>query len=201
MEFHEKLQELRKQRGLTQEELAARLFVSRTAVSKWEAGRGYPNIESLKAIARVFSVTLDTLLSSEEILTVAEEHQKHAEKHMCDLCFGLLDLCMALLLFLPLFAQRAGDSIRAVSLLALADAPPYLKIAYFAVVASGILLGIFTLALQNCTALPWVKSKTKISLALAVATTLLFMVSGEVYAALLAFALLAIKASLLLRRM
>ena len=38
MEFHEKLQALRKQRGLTQEELAERLFVSRTAISKWESG-------------------------------------------------------------------------------------------------------------------------------------------------------------------
>ena len=51
MEFNEKLQQLRKQKGLTQEQLAEALFVSRTAVSKWESGRGYPNIESLKAIA------------------------------------------------------------------------------------------------------------------------------------------------------
>ena len=54
MEFNEKLQELRKQKGLTQEELAVTLFVSRTAVSKWESGRGYPNIESLKTIAEFF---------------------------------------------------------------------------------------------------------------------------------------------------
>lgn len=51
MEFHEKLQELRKQRGMTQEELATALYVSRTAVSKWESGRGYPSIDSLKAIS------------------------------------------------------------------------------------------------------------------------------------------------------
>ena len=51
MEFNEKLQELRKQKGFTQEELAELLFVSRTAVSKWESGRGYPNIDSLKAIS------------------------------------------------------------------------------------------------------------------------------------------------------
>ena len=48
MEFNEKLQELRKGKGLTQEELAQAIFVSRTAVSKWESGRGYPNIDSLK---------------------------------------------------------------------------------------------------------------------------------------------------------
>lgn len=51
MEFHEKLQELRKQKNLTQEELSEILFVSRTAISKWESGRGYPSIDSLKAIA------------------------------------------------------------------------------------------------------------------------------------------------------
>jgi transcriptional regulator with XRE-family HTH domain len=49
LELNEKLQELRKQKELTQEELAEILFVSRTAISKWESGRGYPNIDSLKA--------------------------------------------------------------------------------------------------------------------------------------------------------
>ena len=54
MEFNEKLQELRKRKRLTQEELASSLYVSRTAVSKWESGKGYPNIESLKLIANFF---------------------------------------------------------------------------------------------------------------------------------------------------
>ena len=104
MDFNEKIQELRKQKGLTQEELAERLYVSRTAISKWESGRGYPNLDSLKALARFFSVTVDELLSSDEILTIAEENQKQTENHFRDLAFGLLDLCMSLFLFLPLFA-------------------------------------------------------------------------------------------------
>ena len=65
MEFHEKLKELRKSRGLTQEELAEAIYVSRTAVSKWESGRGYPGIDSLKEIAVFFSETIDELLTGE----------------------------------------------------------------------------------------------------------------------------------------
>ena len=71
MEFCEKLQELRKSRGLTQEELAEALFVSRTAISKWESGRGYPSIDSLKEISGYFSVTIDDLLSAEKIIFIA----------------------------------------------------------------------------------------------------------------------------------
>ena len=59
MEFNEKLKELRSSRGLTQEELAEALFVSRTAISKWESGRGYPSIDSLREISDFFSVTID----------------------------------------------------------------------------------------------------------------------------------------------
>ena len=66
MEFNEKLQELRKSRGLTQEELAEALFVSRTAISKWESGRGYPNLDSLKEISKYFSITIDELLSGDK---------------------------------------------------------------------------------------------------------------------------------------
>ena len=103
MELNEKLQELRKQKGLTQEELAEALYVSRTAISKWESGRGYPNIDSLKAIAKFFCVSIDDLLSGEEILILAEEDNKQKQSHLRDLLFGLLDLSVLLLLFLPLF--------------------------------------------------------------------------------------------------
>ena len=71
MEFNEKLQNLRKAKGLTQEELAELLFVSRTAVSKWESGRGYPSIDSLKDISKFFHVSIDDLLSGEKLLSLA----------------------------------------------------------------------------------------------------------------------------------
>ena len=200
MEFNEKLQELRKQRGLTQEELAEKLYVSRTAISKWESGRGYPNIESLKAIAKFFSVTVDELLSTDEILTIAEEDNKQKEKHFCDLIYGLLDLSIIMLLFLPFFAEKADGIIRSVSLIDLDSVQPYLKIAYFAVVVSMIIMGILILALQNCQCVAWSKSKTTISLILGAITVLLFMISSQPYAAVFAFALLVIKVLTLIKR-
>jgi transcriptional regulator with XRE-family HTH domain len=200
MEFNQKLQELRKQKGLTQEELAEKLYVSRTAISKWESGRGYPNIESLKAISKFFSVTLDDLLSSEEVLTIAEEDNKLKEKHFRDLIYGLLDLCIAMLIFLPFFAEKTEEVVQSVSLIALCGVQPYLKIAYLAVVILMIVMGVLTLALQNVKTAAWVKSKTTISLILGAIAVLVFIISSQPYAAVFAFALLAIKALMLIKR-
>ena len=150
MEFHVKLQELRKKKGITQEELAQTLFVSRTAISKWESGRGYPNIDSLKAIARFYRITIDQLLSGDELLAIAEEDTKQKEKHFRDLVFGSLDCSIAMFFFLPFFWQEASGIIQEVSLLSLTQISPYLRTAYFLAVIGSTVLGVLTLALQNC---------------------------------------------------
>ena len=201
MEFNEKLQELRKQKGITQEELAMSLFVSRAAISKWESGRGYPNIESLKAIAKFFSVTVDELLSTGEVLTIAEEDNKRKEKHFLDLIYGLLDLCISMLFFLPFFAEKADEIVRSVSLIEIDGVQPYLKTAYFSVVILMTVMGILTLALQNCQWMLWLKSKTTISLILGAIAVFVFMISSQPYAAVFAFSLLVIKALMLIKRM
>ena len=184
MEFNEKLQELRKQKGLTQEELAQALFVSRTAISKWESGRGYPNIDSLKAIAKFFGVTVDELLSGEELLTIAEEDTKQKENHLRDLVFGLLD-CSA--------------AVQEVSLLALGEIGLDLKIAYFAFVTSMVVLGVATLALQICRKTFWAGNKSKLSLGLNACAVLLFIISRQPYAAALLFVFLTIKVLMLIK--
>ena len=192
MEFHEKLQELRRQKGLTQEQLAEHLFVSRAAVSKWESGRGYPNIDSLKAIAAFYSVTIDALLSGSEVLTIAEETHKQQAQHFRRTVFGLLDLSAAAYLFLPLFGQQQAETVHAVSLLTLTETAPYLKIAYLAVVISMILWGILSLVLQS--------PKEAVSLGLSVLGTLLFIISAQPYAAAFGFLLLGIKVFFLIKQ-
>ena len=200
MEFNEKMQDLRKQKGLTQEELAERLYVSRTAVSKWESGRGYPSIESLKAIANFFSVSIDVLLSGDEVLTIAEEDQKEKETRFRDLVFGLLDCSAALLLFLPFFGQEMDDAIQGVSLLRLTEITPYLRTAYFVCVIGMALLGIMILALQGCRNRVWRENKYKGSLLLNGSVLLLFIISLQPYGAVYLFVFLAIKTFLLMKR-
>lgn len=66
MEFHSKLYELRKKRGLSQEELANKLNVSRQTISKWELGDSTPDMEKLTAISDLFEISLDELVLGKE---------------------------------------------------------------------------------------------------------------------------------------
>lgn len=117
MELNEKLQELRKSKGMTQEELAEVLYVSRTAISKWESGRGTPSIESLKQISAFFSVSIDDLLSAEKALSIAEQEHKIRQQNQVHLWNGIVDVCSAGLIFLPLYPNAVGQTVYAVNLL------------------------------------------------------------------------------------
>lgn len=121
MELNEKLQELRKSKGMTQEELAEVLYVSRTAISKWESGRGTPSIESLKQISAFFSVSIDDLLSAEKILSLAEQEHKIRQQNQVHLWNGIIDICSAGLIFLPLYPNAVGQTVYAVNLLSYAN--------------------------------------------------------------------------------
>lgn len=65
MTFAENLKMLRKQAGMSQEQLAEKLGVSRQAVTKWETGAGIPDIENIMAISMLFDISIDDLLSNE----------------------------------------------------------------------------------------------------------------------------------------
>ena len=200
MEFNKKLQELRRRKGLTQEELAEALYVSRTAISKWESGRGLPSIESLKAISKYFSISLDELLSGEELLSIAETDRREKESTTLDLFFGFLDCGMALLFFLPFFGVKMEGSVGAVSLLRLTEIQPYLRTVYFAIVFTMMLFGILTFALQNCHKAIWTRNKRILSLLLSAVSVCHFIISRQPYASVFTLTFLIIKSFLLTKQ-
>lgn len=200
MEFNDKLQQLRKQRNMTQEELAEALYVSRTAVSKWESGRGYPNIDSLKTISKLISVSVDELLSGEELMCLVETDSKEKAKSFSDMVFGILDCTMALLFFLPLLGQPGDGMIYTVSLIAFTKAPDYIRIPYLVIVSLNVVFGIAILAFQNFHHRVWTKYKLPVSLSFSILGVLMFIASGQPYAAVFVFCLLIIKGVILIKQ-
>lgn len=192
MEFSEKLQELRKSRNLTQEELAEALFVSRTAVSKWESGRGYPSIDSLKEISRYFSVTIDDLLSGEKLLSLAQRENRSNIRSLCDVLFGGVDLLALMLIVLPLYPKPVDGFVYAVSLIAYAETSAVNRYIYWALFLALTLTGLLELLLQR-------KPLKTCSMILGIGTVLLLALAGETYAVAVAFLLLIIKGLLLLK--
>lgn len=73
MNFSEKLKNLRKQKNISQEQLAEKLHVSRQAITKWETGAGIPDIVNIIAISALFNESLDSLLSDEKSLMSKHE--------------------------------------------------------------------------------------------------------------------------------
>ncbi len=199
MEFSKKLQNLRKQKGITQEELANKLYVSRTAVSKWESNRGYPSLDSLKDIANYFDVTLDELLSSKELVSVCEEVSTKKINKLKALVFGILDLAVLLLLFLPFFTQKVGETLQEVSLITLTEKALYLRVLYYFLVSLSAVMGVFILALLNTENAFIIKNRTKISLAISIFNVALLIISAQVYASITLFTFLIIKVILCIK--
>ena len=199
MEFHEKLQELRKNRGLTQEELAEGLYVSRTAISKWESGRGYPSIDSLKEISNYFSVSIDDLLSGEKLLSIAEKENKSNIRTICDLLFGMVDVCSFMLILLPLYPNTVDEFVYSVNLLAYAETTSFNRVIYWGLFVSLIMVGVVKILLTKLGIKKSHKMVTGISMLLNILMVLFLAMAREAYAIMLAFMLLLIKGGLLLK--
>ena len=199
MEFHEKLQELRKSRGLTQEELAEDLYVSRTAVSKWESGRGYPSIDSLKEISSYFSVTIDDLLSGEKLIYIAEKENKTNICNICNALFGVSDLLYLMLIVLPLYPKTVNGYIYSVNLWAYTETAMYNRIIYWVLVALLIVCGMWKLVQLKLKIEKRENFVTGFSLAMSVLAVLYLVLAREAYAAVVAVLLLIVKGFLIFK--
>ena len=196
MEFNEKLQELRKSRSLTQEELAEALFVSRTAISKWESGRGYPNIDSLKEISRFFSVTIDDLICSEEMVSVAENEKRELADKSVSLICNSMDILLALLLFIPAFGNGPDSSVT-VSLFGLTGISLWVKTVFIVIIAITIINGICGVIIAGVNKTVWNRHRLITGVVLSILAVIVFIAARQPYAGIVCFAFLVIKGFLI----
>ena len=200
MDFNEKLQSLRKSKGLTQEELADALFVSRTAISKWESGRGYPSIDSLKDISKFFSVSIDDLLSGEKLLSLAEKENKSNIRNICDLLFGIVDLCSFILVVLPLYPNTIDGFVYSVNLLNYTQTTTLNITICWIMFMSLVIIGAVKVILARIKAEKCSKILMEISIAISILIVLFLAITREVYAVVVVFLLLIIKGVIFLRQ-
>lgn len=200
MEFNEKLQQLRKQKDLTQEQLAEQLYVSRTAISKWESGKGYPNIESLKCISKFFSVTIDELLSGEELITLAETENYSNVKRIYNIISGIIDVLAVALIVLPIYGEPQGNYFYHVNLLSNTHLPNIDLGIHWAIYLVIIGLGIARLAFINLNKESLYNITSKVSIAIGAAGICLFAAAREPYATILIFLFFVVKIFLLMKQ-
>ena len=200
MEFNEKLQRLRTNANLTQEELSEKLFVSRTAISKWESGRGYPSIDSLKAIANFFHISIDDLIGGSEIITLAEQEKKESGKKYTALICGILDCFNILLFLLPVFGNGGGANISSASLLSITKIGTWLKTVFITATALTVVNGFCTVVISNFDKPVWNKHRLVTGLALSIVETTVFILARQPYAGVFCLCLLVVKGLLLLKK-
>ena len=199
MEFGEKIQKLRNQNKWTQEQLAEKLYVSRTAVSKWESGKGYPNIDSLKDIAKLFNKTIDELLSSEEIIDIAKKENTSNIKRANNLIYGLLDIISVLFIFLPIYAQKAENFVYSVSLISTNDISNIIKISYIVILFILSLIGISELIMNFVDNKKIQRIVNVISLIVEIISILFFAISRQTYLTAIIFIILIIKIAVIIK--
>ena len=102
MKFNERLLDLRKKNGWSQEELGYKLDVSRQTISKWESGQTTPELEKLRNLAKIFEISVDELISEEELIkeeiNVEKEDKKSQDKKSSNL-FKYIKRILGLIIF------------------------------------------------------------------------------------------------------
>lgn len=82
MNFGEKLFKLRKEKGMSQENLAEQIGTTRQAISKWENNQGFPEVEKLLQLSNVFEVSVDYLLKDDKIINCSNEKGYYVSKEL-----------------------------------------------------------------------------------------------------------------------
>ena len=181
---------------MTQEELAEALFVSRTAISKWEQGRGYPSLESLKEISRFFSVSIDDLICSEEIISAAADEKKECMDKYISLICNTLDIFLVLLLVLPVFGNGADDPV-SVSLYSITGLSIWIKIVFTALLGVAVLNGICGVFISHFEKPVWNRHWLVSGMVLSVACAAVFILTRQPYAGIICLATLVVKGLLI----
>ena len=140
MELNEKIKKYRKEAGLSQEDLASKIYVSRTLITKYESGSAFPTQENLEKIAIALNVKVEVLLSDKEKNEIVEKSFKtnHRFWMILSICFTSISVILLLLSVIPFYQYSSYDY----SLVSYPDSPtPVHVIGYASIIGATLRAG------------------------------------------------------------
>ena len=173
--------------------------MSRTAVSKWESGKGYPSIDSLKEISRFFSVTIDELICSEEIMVAAKDDKERSLHKLIALVCSLLDIFVGTLLFIPAFGNGT-NSPPAMSLLSLTGIQQLIRYLFLVLIIVTVLNGIFGVVITGMDKPFCGRHRIVTGMIMMVICSAVFIFTRQPYAGIVCFSVLIVKGFLMIRK-
>ena len=111
MELNERIKKYRKEAGLSQEDLASKIYVSRTLITKYESGSAFPTQENLEKIAIALNVKVEDLLSNKEKNEIVEKSFKTNQRFwmILSICFTSISVILLLLSIIPFYQYSSYD--------------------------------------------------------------------------------------------
>lgn len=102
MALHDNLKKFREDKGLSQNEMAEKMHVSRQTISKWETGKSFPDIESIIAFSNIFEVSLDELLKEEKNIIVNDPENHRIDESQLLIIISVISLIIPVGFFIAL---------------------------------------------------------------------------------------------------
>ena len=194
MEVNKKIQKLRKENNLTQDQLAERLGVSKIYVARIENGKILPSVKDIKNIARILDVNVSDLTSFDDLIFAAESDNYNKLDRKTTLFFAILDILSISFIFMPFYVKNNN----AMTLIELKPLSSLLYIAYLVLLIVSFIVGVLEIIFSANNKKNKLKNVKLISVVVYTLSILIFALSKQSYITAFLFLFLMIKILFLL---
>lgn len=194
MEVNKKIQKLRKENNLTQDQLAEKLGVSKTYIAKLENGKILPSVKDIKNIARILDKNVSDLTSFDDLIFIAESDNYNRSDRKTTLFFAILDILSISFIFMPFYVKNNN----AMTLIELKPFSSLLYMTYLVLLIVSFIVGVLEIVFSANNKKNKLKNVKLISVVVYASSILVFALSKQSYITAFLFLFLMIKILFLL---
>ena len=177
MEVNKKIQKLRRENNLTQDQLAEKLGVSKTYIVRIENGKILPSLKDIKNIAKILDVNASDLTSFDDLIFIAESDNYNKSDRKTTLFFAILDILSISFIFMPFYVKNNS----AMTLIELKPLSSLLYMAYLGLLIVSFIVGVLEIVFSANNKKSKLKNVKLISVIVYTFSILIFALSKQSY--------------------